>query len=102
MPNNYKTMLNEITQRHLNLSSRHEALTSEFEDLQGEYDDLDGDHQNLEEDYSAVSEALAGLTEEHDALTVTLNETLKEYDCLLMQYLIITGSAQADSIMSFF
>ena len=100
LPNNYKTMLDEITQLHLNLSSRHEALTSEFEDLRGEYedlrgeyDDLDGDHQDLEEDYSALSEALAGLTEEHDALTVTLNETLEEYDSLLMQYLIVTGSS---------
>ena len=93
LPNNYKTMLDEITQLHLNLSSRHEAMTSEFEDLWGEYDDLDGDHQDLEEDYSALSEALVGLTEEHDALTVTLNETLEEYDSLLMQYLIVTGSA---------
>ena len=93
LPDNYKTKLDEITQLHLNLSSRHEDLTSEFEDLRGEYDDLDGGHTDLEEDYSALSEALAGLTEEHDALTVTLNETLEEYDSLLMQYLIVTGSA---------
>ena len=93
LPNNYKTLLDEITQLHLNLSSRHEALISELEDLQGEYDDLDGDHQDLEEGYSTLSEALTGLTEEHDALTVTLNETLEEYDSLMMQYLIVTGSA---------
>jgi predicted transglutaminase-like cysteine proteinase len=93
LPNNYKTMLDEVTQLHLNLSSRHEAMTSELEDLREEFDYLDGDHQDLEGDYSALSDALAGLTEEHDALTATLNETLEEYDNLLMQYLIVTGSA---------
>jgi hypothetical protein len=93
LPNNYKTRLDELTQQYLDLSSRHEVLTTEQEDLQAEYDELEGDHLDLEDDYSDLADILENLTEDHDALNEAYNASLEDYDSLLMQYLIVTGSA---------
>jgi outer membrane murein-binding lipoprotein Lpp len=93
LPNNYKAQLDDLSQQYHDLSDQYEALTSDVEALQGDYDALEGDHNDLEEDYITLSGALEALTEEHDALTDAHEEALEEYDSLLMQYLIVTGSA---------
>ncbi|MCK4299961.1 MAG: hypothetical protein KAX80_10540, partial [Planctomycetes bacterium] len=63
-----------------------EGLQASIEGLQGQYDDLDEAHTALQEVYSA-------LADEHEALGETLNETQESYDTLLMQYMIVTGTA---------
>jgi hypothetical protein len=99
-PTNYRARFDGLTEMYQDLSGMYDYAVSEIEglgddivalqasidELQGQYDDLDEAHTDLEEAYVA-------LTDEHEALGETLNETQDGYDALLMQYMIVTGTA---------
>ena len=106
-PENYRARFDGLIQMYQDLSGMHdgavsdiaglgvevEGLQASIEELQGQYDDLDEAHTGLEGDNAALQEAYITLTDEHEALGETLNETQESYDTLLMQYMIVTGTA---------
>ncbi|NQT08492.1 hypothetical protein HQ586_05390, partial [Candidatus Bathyarchaeota archaeon] len=106
-PDNYRARFDGLTQMYQDLSGMYdgavsdiaglgeevEGLQASIEELQGQYDDLDEAQTDLEDDNAALQEAYSALTDEHEALGETLNETQESYDTLLMQYMIVTGTA---------
>jgi hypothetical protein len=70
-----------------------EGMQASIAALRGQYDDLDEIHTELEGDNAALQEAYIALTDENEALAETFNETQESYDTLLMQYMIVTGTA---------
>jgi hypothetical protein len=106
-PTNYRARFDGLTEMYEDLSGMYDDAVSEIEglgedvaglqaavdELQGQYDDLDEAHADLEDDNAALQESYDALTDEHAALGETLNETQESYDTLLMQYMIVTGTA---------
>jgi hypothetical protein len=106
-PDNYRARLDELTQKYQDLSDIHndsiseierlreenEDLHTSFEALQGQYNTLSEAHTALEGDNTALLETYFALSDENKALEETINETQESYDTLLMQYMIVTGSA---------
>jgi hypothetical protein len=106
-PDNYRARFDGLTQMYQDLSGMYDGAVSEIEglgedivslqasidELQGQFDDLDEAHTGLEGDNAALQTAYGALTDEHEALGETLNETQESYDTLLMQYMIVTGTA---------
>jgi gas vesicle protein len=106
-PSNYRARFDGLTEMYQELTGIYDEAVSEIEglgeeleglqaaveELQGQYDDLDEEYTDLEEDNEALQEAYDVLAEEHEALGETLNETQESYDSLLMQYMIVTGTA---------
>jgi hypothetical protein len=107
LPNNIRVKYDELYQQYLNLSSNYETIIFEKEGLKEEINglesqlvdykeknnDLDKAHQNLMKDYDGLNKAFIALKEEKESLAKVLNETQENYESLLMQYQIITGSA---------
>jgi len=106
-PTNYRARFDVLTEMYDDLSGLYnkavsdihglgvdiEGLQATIDELQGLYDGLDEAHTDLEDDNEALQEAYVALTDEHEALGETLNETQESYDALLMQYMIVTGTA---------
>ncbi len=106
-PDNYRARLNELTQIYQDLSEMYNDSVSEIEELfeenedlqssiqalQEQYDDLNEANIDLEGDNAALQEEYIALTEKNKALGETINKTQESYDTLLMQYMIVTGTA---------
>ena len=106
-PTNYRARFDGLTEMYEDLSGMYDDAVSEIEglgedvtglqasidELQGLYDDLDEAHADLEDENAALQEAYDALADEHAALGETLNETQESYDTLLMQYMVVTGTA---------
>lgn len=92
LPNNYKTQLDDLIQRHENLTDVYDRTSADLEDLRGRFDQLSQEHEELRGDLETLSEEFDALSADHDALTAAYNESLESYDTLLMQYEIVTGT----------
>ena len=99
-PDNFRAKLDDLTQMYDDLGGSYDTALSEIdslgadvEGLQSSLETLQGQYDGLEEDHEELDEAYTALTQEHEALTEAHEDALESYDSLLMQYLIITGTA---------
>jgi hypothetical protein len=99
-PENYRARFDGLTQMYQDLSGMYDVAVSDVaglgedvEGMQAAIDELQGQYDVLDEAHQELDEANTALTQEHEALTEAHLDALESYDSLLMQYMIITGTA---------
>ena len=99
-PTNYRARFDGLTEMYQDLSGMYDVAVSEIaglgedvEGMQAAIDELQGQYDVLDEAHQELDEANTALTQEHEALTEAHLDALESYDSLLMQYMIITGTA---------